>query len=396
MLALLAPLLLLAPQGSAPLPPSAVIPSVDPMSRFGAAVDLSGDTLVVGAPDSDLAGNGQGAVYVYTLSPGSIDLTAILTPGNTGTFGQFGSAVSIDGDTIAVGYPYEGSGRGEVYVFRRGPVGWPRVAILTDASFTSDLFGSAVALDGDTLAVGAPGSCIGVICEPEEKVQVFERDAGGPENWGRIAWLGSLSGGICADYGTYVDLAEDTLVTSDGPQTGFCGGYDAYVYRRDQAPAPFGLEERLKAPPWDGSGLAMNGPLATTGRLLAVAGRSTSPCRDGMSVFERSNDTAPWTRITAIIWRAPIRYPTAVTMDQDYLAAGRRRAVAGTGGEVELRQRNLGGANAYGVRGVLLPDDGLAGDNGFGAALALDGGRLVVGAPGSGQAVGAVYLFDLP
>jgi len=73
----------------------------------------------------------------------------------------FGSSISIDLDTLAVGAPFEdtgGSNRGSVYVLEQAASDeWVEVASLqaSDAS-NSDFFGRAVSVDGDWLLVGAP------------------------------------------------------------------------------------------------------------------------------------------------------------------------------------------------------------------------------------------------
>lgn len=77
----------------------------------------------------------------------------------------FGRAIAVSGDgqTIAVGAPFdEGVGlrSGRVFVFRKGATAWAQEAVLAPASVAAyDTFGYAVALstDGHTLLVGAPG-----------------------------------------------------------------------------------------------------------------------------------------------------------------------------------------------------------------------------------------------
>ena len=91
---------------------------------------------------------------------------------NTGQSDSFGHSVALDGDTLAVGTRYEASngtgvngggqmdnstpGAGAVYVYTRSGGVWSQQAYVK-ASNTgqSDFFGWSLALDGDTLAVGA-------------------------------------------------------------------------------------------------------------------------------------------------------------------------------------------------------------------------------------------------
>jgi len=149
---------------------------------FGQAVALDGDTLVIGANTEDSAatgvggaqGNGatnSGAVYVFTRSGGVWSQQAYLKASNTEANDLFGSSVAISGDTLVVGAYVEdsaatgiggnqadntASGSGAVYVFTRSGGIWSQQAYLKASNAeTNDFFGYAVAVSGDTLAVGA-------------------------------------------------------------------------------------------------------------------------------------------------------------------------------------------------------------------------------------------------
>ena len=98
---------------------------------------------------------------------------AYLKASNTGVNDNFGTSVALDGDTLAVGAYNEGSaatgvngdqadnsasGAGAVYVFVRSGSTWTQQAYVKASNTESyDRFGISVALDGDTLAVGAYG-----------------------------------------------------------------------------------------------------------------------------------------------------------------------------------------------------------------------------------------------
>ena len=75
-------------------------------SRFGYAVSVSGDTIVVGTP----GGGGAGAAYVFTkLDTGWADTSASakLTASDGASGDRFGYAVSASGGTVLVGAPRE-------------------------------------------------------------------------------------------------------------------------------------------------------------------------------------------------------------------------------------------------------------------------------------------------
>jgi uncharacterized protein (DUF2345 family) len=146
--------------------------------KLGISVSVSGDTIVVGAINAS-SPSFHGAAYVFvkpvsgwvTTSTFAAKLTAF--DGQTGD--QFGTSVSVNGDTILVGAPYNDSGlinAGSAYVFVKPVSGWATTSFYT-AKLTasdragSDYFGSSVALqpiedhgnEGDNTAViGAPGA----------------------------------------------------------------------------------------------------------------------------------------------------------------------------------------------------------------------------------------------
>src|SRR5690606_537176 len=86
---------------------------------------------------------------------------AYLKASNAAAAGKFGEAVALSGDTLAVGAPGQGaagSGPGAAYVFVRNGNAWSEQAYLTTSSQTPQAyFGDAIAIDGDTIAVGAYG-----------------------------------------------------------------------------------------------------------------------------------------------------------------------------------------------------------------------------------------------
>jgi FG-GAP repeat/IPT/TIG domain len=134
----------------------------DPPSQwlddFGAAVAISGDTIVVGAP-----GDGQGtlsdpgAVYVFQRTGTSWTQQADLSQANGVVGDDFGSAVAIDGDTLLVGAWGRSFATGTVYVYSRAAGTWSQTDQLWAADKIPQMeFGCSVALSGQTALVGAP------------------------------------------------------------------------------------------------------------------------------------------------------------------------------------------------------------------------------------------------
>lgn len=153
--------------------------------RFGYAVAMSGDTLVVGAQgessaaagvngnQSDSSAPNSGAVYVFTRNSGIWSQQAYLKASNADAGDAFGGALGISGDTLVVGAVAEASSAdgvnsnqadntahnsGAAYVFTRVGNTWAQQAYLKASNSSgADVFGSSVAIDGNWLAVGALG-----------------------------------------------------------------------------------------------------------------------------------------------------------------------------------------------------------------------------------------------
>lgn len=139
---------------------------------FGVSLAADDDTLVVGATGEDSNGllhyNGRmsdsGAAYTYRRGDQGWQLDGVLKLDYPGLGDAFGSAIAISGDTIVVGAPFRDSvssqgalsDMGAAYVFEHSGGGWSQTAELVSADArNNDLFGSAVAIDGDTIAIGA-------------------------------------------------------------------------------------------------------------------------------------------------------------------------------------------------------------------------------------------------
>lgn len=141
---------------------------------FGTSVSMQGGTLVVGAPGDahpPTPGLDAGSVYVYVRGGSSWALQAKLRADDVGPGMFFGQAVAIDGDTLAIGAP----GVRAAYVFRRTGTTWTQEARLVPCDGDGGRgFGRSVALVGERLAVGAPGTT----ASGESAVYVYARADG--------------------------------------------------------------------------------------------------------------------------------------------------------------------------------------------------------------------------
>ena len=146
--------------------------------EFGISVAISGDTIVVGAwnedgNDVDNSAYNSGAAYVFTRSGTTWSQQAFLKASNPDTNDYFGRVVAISGNTIVVGSYFENSNAttvngdgannsaenaGAAYVYFRTGTTWAQQAYLkANNAGAGDLYGSSVAVHGNTVVVGAPG-----------------------------------------------------------------------------------------------------------------------------------------------------------------------------------------------------------------------------------------------
>ena len=128
--------------------------------RFGHSVAIIGDTVVVGAFLDDDKGSSSGSAYVFVRSGSSWSEQAKLTASDGVKFDLFGNSVAINGDTVVVGAftdDDQGSDSGSAYVFVRSGTSWSQQAKLTASDAApGDVFGLSVAISGDTVVVGSP------------------------------------------------------------------------------------------------------------------------------------------------------------------------------------------------------------------------------------------------
>ncbi|HSF16332.1 MAG TPA: PKD domain-containing protein [Vicinamibacteria bacterium] len=134
---------------------------------LGNSVAISGDTIVVGAIGDDIGENiGQGSAYVFVKGPtGWADMTqaAKLTASDGSEAHEFGTSVAIDGDTVVVGARHhQAFGAGSAYVFVKPASGWGSggdtvedAILLASDAVVGDQFGISVGISGDTVVVGA-------------------------------------------------------------------------------------------------------------------------------------------------------------------------------------------------------------------------------------------------
>jgi hypothetical protein len=362
---------------------------------FGYAVAIDGDTVVVGAYQDGDKGIGSGSAYVFTRTGGTWTQQAKLVPADGAAYDRFGSAVAVDADTIVVGAygdDDKGTYSGSAYVFTRTGGTWTQQAKLVPADgAASDYFGYAVAVDADTIVVGAykdddKGSASG-------SAYVFTRTGG---TWTQQAKLVPADGTAGDYFGFAVAVDADTIVVGAyGDDDKGADSGSAYVFTRTGA--TWTQQAKLTAP--DGTANDYFGHAVAVDAGTIVVGAYGDDDKGDYSgsayVFTRTGGT--WTQQAKLVPADGAAYDdfgTAVAINANTIVVGAHKDDdKGTdSGSVYVFVRT--GAT-WAQQAKLTAPDGTAGDW-FGRAVAVDGDTIVVGAPyddDKGDNSGSVWVL---
>lgn len=311
-----------------------------PMDAYGYAVAVDGDTAVIGAYGDDDLGSESGSAYVYVRDAAGVwNLVQKLTASDGVADDRFGWAVALHGDIAVIGiegWDFDNPPLGAAYVFSRDGAGvWTERQKLTAFDGApGDYFGASLAVNGNSIVVGARGDDGSGTLLDVGAAYVFTSDSSGV--WSLQQKLSAPSSSESDGFGGQVDVEADTAVIAAS------GADAAYVFTRDSTGT---WAQRQTLSPADATGngfgksVSLNGDYAVIGAFLD----DQSAVNAGAAYVFGRNSAGVWSQ-------------------QQKLVAG----------------------------------DAADGDY-FGFSVDLDGTELVVGAGGvddNGTDAGAVYLFS--
>ena len=362
--------------------------------RFGYSVATNGDTVVVGAYGKN---SNIGATYIFKRNQGGAEnwgQVQKLTASDAAVNDQFGRSVAIDVDTVVVGAWLKNSNTGAAYIFKRnqgGTENWGQVQKLTanDAAGGDD-FGSSVSINVDTVLVGAwvKNSNAGA-------AYIFERNQGGAENCGQVKKLTASDAATFGYFGYSVSINGNTAVVgSYGKQPGA-----AYIFERNQGGAEnWGEVKKLTAS--DGIGGDQFGiSVAINLNTVAVGANHGNRGTSGaVYIFERNQGGAEnWGEVqelTSSDANLLDEFGISVAIDGETMVVGAWAINLLTGGAAYIFERNQNGVAGW-VEVQKLTTSDLAAHDEFGSSVGIDGNTVVVGAVGKNSNTGAAYVFDL-
>jgi hypothetical protein len=266
-------------------------------NSFGYSVALSGDTAVVGAPQDASVGTGCGSVFVFTRSGTSWSQQAKLKASDGGVGDTFGISLALSGDTAVVGallaFVDGDVNRGAAYVFARSGTSWSEQAKLTASDGgEGDRFGCSVALSGDTALVGAREDDVGDN-QDQGSAYVFAR-AG--STWIQQAKLSPRDGRTYDHLGKIVSLSGDTAVLG-ADDVDFteddCGG-KVYVFTRTGT--NWTVQQKLTA----NAANPFGDSVAVSGDIVLVGGANHEHGYDGRLVYVFKRSDGRWSEHAVI------------------------------------------------------------------------------------------------
>ncbi len=368
--------------------------------NFGYSVAISGDTAVVGVPYDSRAAVEQGSAYVFVRSGASWTQQARLTANDGSANDAFGWTVAISDNTIAVGAPGNSvafNTQGSAYIFTRGGTSWTQQQQLTanDAA-AGDLFGSSVAVSGDTVVVGASGDDVNAAGDDRGSAYVFVR---GGTNWTQQTRLVSAVS-VDAFFGVSVAVSGDTVVVgayNDTVGTNLSQG-SAYIFIRNGV--NWTQQARITgnggaAADNFGNSVAIDGGTVVVGAFAADVGSNVD--QGSAYVFVRSGAT--WTQ------QAQLNSANGAADDTfgDGVAISGNNIIVGASGDDIGSNTDQGSAYIFTRSGTswtqqqqLTANDGTS-DDLFGYSVAVSGSNFIAGAYGDDIGLkpdqGSAYIF---
>ncbi len=369
-------------------------------NSFGQTAAIDGDTIAFGAPGDT---GDQGAVYVFVKPEDGWDdgmETAKLTASDGAGSDRFGQALAIFGDAVVVGAPGFGGSSGTVYVFVKPAGGWvdttETAKLNASDQQAGDRFAWSVATTGEIVVVGAPDH------GGNGAAYVFQKPAGGWVDADQTAKITASDGGGSDDFGSAVAGFEDSVAAAALNHDASQGAI--YVFERPQS-GWADADEDAKLTDSDGQpgdqlgwSLAMDGDLVVGGAALDDG----AAVRQGSAlVFERPvggwADGTESAKLTASDGAESDNLGTSVDVSGDTVVAGAPAAdvaaVFNQGAAYVFVQPAGGWEDA--TETVKIVTVGGVASDAFGYGIGLSDSTLAVGARSLGSAtnIGSGYVF---
>lgn len=363
--------------------------------RLGTSVAISGDTAVVGAPLRDVSGNdNRGAAYVFVRSGTTWTQQAKLVASDSAANDNFGQAVAITGDTVIVGSPNSdgpNENQGAAYVFTRSGTTWTqRQRLSAPDGARLDFFGYSVAMTSTKAVIGAYFDDLDSGLD-HGSAYIF---AGSGGSWTQSSKLIAWDGGG-SKFGNAVSISDDRIVV--GSYSSIVdmtvGRGAAYLFTSSG-----GQVAKLLAPDGD-AGDNFGYSVAVSGNTVLVGsfGDDVGSNSNQGSAYVFSNDGTYQTKLLASDGAASDLFGSAVAVSDGLAIVGAGRDDVGSLTDIGSAYVFSGSGATWTQVERLNPSDGPATDF-FGDAIAISGNSALFGAIFSNVGAtivdqGAAYVF---
>jgi uncharacterized protein (DUF2345 family) len=336
----------------------------------------------------------NGARYPITIDPWI--QTAKLTASDSANGDYFGYSVAIEGDTIVVGAECDDSDRGSAYVFVKPSGGWTHMTQTANLTASdraaSDMFGSAVGISGDTIVVAAMWDN-----SRQGAAYVFVKPSGGWSNMTQTAKLTSSDGDIGDWFGASAAISGDVIVVGAVGHNYWQGATYAFV---KPGTGWVNMTQTAKLTASDGAGGDRLGSSASISGDTIIAGAMYDDSDRG-SAYVFVKPTAGWSDMTQTAKLTPLDsapssyyFGISASISGDTIVVGANGLSNYTGAAYVFVKPTGGWSNMTQTAKLTASDaqEGYA----FGSTVAVNGNIIIVGADGSNSWKGGVYTFVKP
>jgi len=356
--------------------------------QFGWSIDVQDETILIGstgARTAKLDGTviNVGAAYVFQKSLGTWYLQQKVIPSDGYNVDQFGASVSISGGTIAVASPMDDDNAltdsGSLYVYR--------ISNITDVKLSANdpvddaAFGQTVAISGDTVVIGAPFANGAPGTEVTGAAYVYKR--ANNDNWPlqQILVPGIVEDG--QQFGLSVAI-EDEIIVVGAPYENDTGTDNGAVYVFQRNGSSWSENQRLVASDTETIDDRFGSAVGISANLLVIGAANDEAPVDSGSAYVFIYAGNSWTQ------QAKLQVTYTKLVDQNSF-----------GSALDISGNNIvvqGGADAY-----VFNYDGQDWIEKFPrlhesspiTSVAIDGNTIVTGVSGDSNNTGAAFVYGL-
>ena len=364
----------------------------NPYDAFGKAVSIDGNRAIVGAPYFDPEDGSTsfapitsaGAAFIFEFDGSQWNQTAFLTASDADPGDNFGSAVAIHGDRVVVGarqaeeenYPLNYNS-GAAYVFHFDGTDWVEEARFDGEGGEDDYVGTAVSIYGDTVAVSAPNrNAYG-----QDSGTIYMHDFDGSQ-WNLTQVIQPNDPWSQTKFGTSCSLGDGVLISHRVEGNSNISRAGVYIFRH----TPKGWVQEIKL-------FTSNEHIRSTAIYKDRAVMSST--QSGGSVFVYKYDGSTWNQSDQLLSEADPQWVSSVDISDEIIVLGNEN--------FDSPGFNNNGAafvfeydgSAWSKTHTLLASDG-DDDHKFGHAVSCSNGVVMIGGSVANYALGgSAYAFHL-